>query len=153
MAMKYCPECGAEYQEWAQKCVDCDVALVDTKPNAKPKKDKESEAVVKGGRKYVKEPLVPLAGFANAMEAQFSQGILESEGIPSIITAADAVLLNGQNTSTKHGVSLVVKESDLAKAKEILDSIETNIPEDGNIVDGDVEVVPMDNDGGPAPQL
>lgn len=131
MGIKYCPECGGEYQEWAQKCVDCGVALVDTKPNTQLKKETVPEVIVKGGRKYVKEPLVPIAGFANAMEAQFSQGILESEGIPSIITAADAVLLNGQNTSTKHGVSLVVKESDAAQAKEILESIETNLPEEG----------------------
>jgi hypothetical protein len=153
MAIKYCPECGGEYQEWAQKCVDCGVALVDTKPNAKPKKDKGAEVTTKGGRKYIKEPLVPLAGFANTMEAQFTQGILESEGIPSIITSADVVLLNGQNTSTKVSVNLVVKESDLAKAKEILESIDTNVPEDSDIVDANVEVVPMDNDGGPAPQL
>jgi len=130
MAIKYCPECGGEYQEWAQQCVDCGVALVSAKPDVKSKKDDNSEVILKGGRRYVKEPLVPIAGFANALEAQFSQGILESEGIPSIITAADAVLLNGQNTSTKHGVSLVVKESDAVKAKEILDSIETNLPED-----------------------
>jgi predicted ATP-dependent serine protease len=131
MGIKYCPECGGEYQEWAQKCVDCGVGLVDTKPNTQLKKESVPEVIVKGGRKYVKEPLVPIAGFANAMEARFSQGILESEGIPSIITAADAVLLNGQNTSTKHGVSLVVKESDAAQAKEILESIETNLPEEG----------------------
>ena len=153
MSTKYCPECGGEYQEWAQTCADCGLELTDTKPVPRRKTRNENEFVLKGGRKYVKEPLVPVACFANTLEAQFSQGILESEGIPSIITDADRVLLNGQNTSTLKGVSLVVKQSDAEKAKEILDSIERNLTEDGFTEDGSIEVIPMDNDDGPAPQV
>jgi hypothetical protein len=136
MTNKYCPECGGEYQEWAEKCVDCGVLLTDTKPDINPKKKKsDSEAVTVGKHRYVKEPLVAISTFATTLEAQFSRGILESEGIPSMITDADSVILNGRNTSTVHGVSLVVKESDATTAKEILDSIQKDVPEDGIITE------------------
>jgi len=139
MATKYCPECGTEYEEWAVKCLDCGAALTEEKPIAKLKSGKK-DLVSKGGRKYVKEPLVAVAAFANAMEAQFSKGILEAEGIPSMVTDADAILLNGQNSSTKKGVSLVVRESDLQTAKEILESIERDIPEDRAIEQDDSSI-------------
>jgi predicted ATP-dependent serine protease len=145
MSTKYCPECGAEYQEWAVKCLDCGVALVDEKPNFKKKPKETTEVVTKSGKRFVKEPLVAIESFATSMEAQFSQGILEAEGVPSIIADADNVMLNGSNTSTKKGVALVVKESDLEKAKEILGSIMKEIPEGEFPEDGAIEEVSEEN--------
>jgi len=144
MATKYCPECGGEYQEWAVTCLDCNIALVDEKPDVKKKSKSETEVVTKSGKKYVKEPLVAVESFATTLEAQFSQGILEAEGVPSIIADADNVMLNGGNSSTKHGVALVVKESDLEKAKEILGSLVKEIPEGEFPEDGIIEEIPGD---------
>jgi hypothetical protein len=137
MSMKYCPECGGEYQEWAVKCLDCGAALVDTKPNSKPKSKNKDEIVVKGDRKYVREPLVVIASFSNSIEAEFNKGILESENIPSMVTSTDAIIAYQPDASAVGNVHLVVKESDAEKAKEILNSIEKDIPEDG-IIEGEI---------------
>jgi hypothetical protein len=147
MSIKYCPECGAEYQEWAVKCIDCGVALVDTKPGSKPKSKNKDEIVIKGGRKYVREPLVVIASFTNSLEAEFNKGILESEDIPSMVTSTDAIIAYQPDASAVGTIHLVVKESDAEKAKEILNSIEkdisdSDIPEDG-IIEGEI---PEEND-------
>ena len=126
MATKYCPECGAEYEEWVEKCLDCGAVLTDTKPGSKPKSNKD-------GGKYAHEPLVTIGSFANTMEATFSKGILESEGIPSMITSTDTIIAYQPDASAVGNIHLVVKESDAAKAKEILDSIVKEVPEDGII--------------------
>jgi hypothetical protein len=84
----------------------------------------------KGERKYTREPLIPVASFANVLEAQFSKGVLEAEGIESIIANADTVMLSGRNTSTVTPINLLVKESDAEAAKEILNSIEKNLREE-----------------------
>jgi hypothetical protein len=34
--MPYCPDCGAEYQAGIEKCIDCEVALVDKPPAEEP---------------------------------------------------------------------------------------------------------------------
>ncbi len=87
-------------------------------------------------------------------------------GIPSdlqkkIGMLAQSEIMASSSEAIFRTVEYFIQE--MAKAKEILESIDTNIPEDaviadgdivdGDVVDGDVEVVPMDNDGGPAPQL
>jgi hypothetical protein len=140
MAIKYCPECRAEYQEWVEKCPDCGAALTDIKPGAKAKPDKD-------GGKYAHQPLVTIGAFANSIEAQFSKGILESEGIPSMITSTDSIIAYQPDASAVGNIHLVVKESDAAKAKEILDSIVKDVPEDG-IID---EEIPGDNDPNASP--
>ncbi len=71
-----------------------------------------------------------MASFANALEAQFSKGVLEAEGMESIIANADTVMLSGRNSSTVTPIKLLVKESDAEAAKEILNSIEKNISEE-----------------------
>jgi hypothetical protein len=129
MPNKYCPECGGEYQEWAVKCIDCGVPLVDEKPNLKKKPADEKEIVARSGQKYVKEPLVAMGSFATTLEAQLSQGILESEGIPSMITTDDKLIAYQPDTSSVGNIHLIVKTSDAEKAKEILDSIIKDIPE------------------------
>ncbi len=34
MEYKYCPQCGDEFQNWAERCPDCDVALGFERPSA-----------------------------------------------------------------------------------------------------------------------
>ena len=92
------------------------------------KSGKKFEA--KNDRKYTREPLVEVAAFDNALEAQFNKGVLEAEGIASIIANTDTVMLSGRNSSTVTPVKLVVKASDAETAREILNSIEKNIPEE-----------------------
>lgn len=127
---RYCPKCGGEYQDRVENCLDCNEKLVDTKPESRPGQKEELPAVTAGERRYAKEPLLAVASFANTLEAQFSKGVLESEGIASIIANADTVILSGRNSSTVTPINLLVRESQAVKAKEILDSIVKNITED-----------------------
>ncbi len=136
MAKKYCPQCGGEYQDWVEKCLDCGVVLIDTKPEGKPKSKSESQIITRGGRKYVKEPLVAIASFTNSLEAQFNKGVLESEGIDSMVTSTEAIIAYQPDATAVGNIHLIVKESDAEKAKEILNSIEKNISETDVSEDG-----------------
>jgi hypothetical protein len=124
--MQYCPKCRSEYQDWVEKCVDCNVKLVDTKPEAVP----ESNVITKGKRSYLKQPLVPVGSFTNTIEAQFNKGILESEGIDSIIANPDVLIAYQPDASSSSNLSLLVRESDAEKAREILNSIDKDISEE-----------------------
>jgi hypothetical protein len=137
MTMRYCPKCAAEYQDWVKKCVDCNVKLVDTKPEAIPASKEEHEIITKGDRKYYKQSLVPVGSFTNTMEAQFNKGILESEGIDSIIANPDVLVAYQPDASSTGNIALLVRESDAEKALEILNSIDKNINED-DFPDGEI---------------
>jgi hypothetical protein len=135
--MKYCPECGAEYQDWVKKCVDCGVKLVDTKPEVLAGSLEEPKIITKGDRKYYKQSLVPVGSFTNTIEAQLNKGILESEGIDSIIANPDVLIAYQPDASSTGNIALLVRESDAEKALEILNSIDKNISED-DFLDGEV---------------
>jgi hypothetical protein len=124
--MRYCPKCRAEYQDRVEKCLDCGASLVDTRPESIP----ESKVITKGNRSYFKQPLVPVGSFENNIEAQLNKGILESEGIDSIIANPDVLIAYQPDASSSSNLSLLVRESEAEKAREILNSIDKNIPED-----------------------
>jgi hypothetical protein len=124
--MQYCPKCRAEYQDWVEKCLDCGVKLVDTKPEV----ISEPRIITKGNRSYFKQPLVPVGSFATTIEAQFNKGILESEGIDSIIANPDVLMAYQPDASSSSNISLLVRESDAEKAREILNSIDKDISEE-----------------------
>ena len=128
--VRYCPKCRGEYQDWVEKCADCGEKLVETKPAPEPKQKEKPQIITRGDRSYTKEALVAIASFANVMEAQFSKGILESEGIDSIISNADTVVLSGRNSSTVTPIDLLVIESEAEKATVILNSIVKDISEE-----------------------
>jgi hypothetical protein len=94
------------------------------------KEKKKSNILARGDRKYTKERLITVAAFASALEAQFIKGVMEAEGIESVIANADTMMLSGGNSSTVTPVSLLVKESDANASQEILNSIEKNISEE-----------------------
>ena len=129
MAMRYCPKCRGEYQDWVEKCLDCNVKLVDTKPEATSVSKEETRIISKGDRRYAKQTLVPVGSFSNNIEAQFNKGILESEGIDSIIANPDVLIAYQPDASSTGNIALLVRESDAEKALEILNSIDKNIPE------------------------
>ena len=74
--MPYCPECLDEFQDWVKVCPDCGVALVEELP-----KEPEPEPS--------DEPLVHVATAPNPMIAAMWKGILENEGIFSLVESGD----------------------------------------------------------------
>ena len=128
--MRYCPNCRAEYQDRVEKCLDCNVKLVNTKPEAIPQSSEEPTIITKGKRSYFKQPLVPVGSFTSTFEAQFNKGILEAEGIDSMIANPDVLVAYQHDASTSGSLSLLVRESDAEKAREILNSIDKDISEE-----------------------
>jgi hypothetical protein len=115
--MRYCPKCGGEYQDWAEKCIDCGKKLVDTKPELLSQDEPENTT------------MVALAGFPSNLEAQFYKEILESEGVNCVITDNDMSPLGILNGASSGAVYLLIKGGDRDKAQEILSSIEEIVPE------------------------
>ena len=78
--MPYCPKCSGEFQNWVQVCPDCGIALVDKLPRPPAPKPKA---------KLSKEPLVYIATAPNEPLARMWAGILEDEGIDSLVKSID----------------------------------------------------------------
>jgi hypothetical protein len=64
--------------------------------------------------------LVTLQQFTDRMQAEMAKGLLDSAGIPSIISSADAGGVRPVPFAFGVGITLSVKENDLEKAKEVL---------------------------------
>jgi len=74
--MPYCPKCRDEFEDWVEVCPDCRIALVNELP-ATP------------DSKQIDEPLVHIATVQSEPLATMWKGILENEGIHSLIKSRD----------------------------------------------------------------
>lgn len=106
--MPYCPQCRDEFQEWVEECPDCKVKLVNELPPLPEKVLKE------GG-------LVHVATAPNEIEARLWKGILEDNGIRSMIKVAESLNLYLSPLALKH--RLYVLDEDEPKAREILGDV------------------------------
>jgi len=86
MPDRYCPKCRAEFQDWVQVCPDCGTALVDSPPSPPPSHP-PPEPKRKG--KQPRDPLVLVATAPNEPVAMMWKGVLENEGIASVIKSQD----------------------------------------------------------------
>ncbi len=112
--MPYCPECRDEFEDWVKECPDCKVKLVDELPPLPEEKMREG-------------PLVHIATAPNEIEARLWKGILEDNGINSMIKVAESLNLYLSPLALKH--RLYVLEEDEEKAREILGDITVSEPE------------------------
>jgi hypothetical protein len=112
--MPYCPQCRDEFQDWVEECPDCKKKLVSTLPPLR-------EKVIREGT------LVHVATAPNEIEAQLWKGILEDNGIQSMIKVAESLNLYLSPLSLEH--ELYVLKEDEQKAHEIIDSVITIEPE------------------------
>jgi hypothetical protein len=103
--MPYCPQCRDEFQDWVKECPDCKVPLVDVLPPL-------PEEVTREG------PLVHIATAPNEIEARLWKGILEDNGIHSMIKVAETLNLYLSPLALKH--RLYVLEEDEEQACNIL---------------------------------
>ncbi|UCD10207.1 MAG: DUF2007 domain-containing protein [Dehalococcoidales bacterium] len=112
--MPYCPNCRDEFRDWVEECPDCKVKLVNELPPL------PEEFIKEGG-------LVHVATAPNEIEARLWKGILEEEGILSMIKVAESLNLYLSPLALEH--RLYVLEEDEQKALEILDGIVDFEPE------------------------
>jgi len=80
--MPYCSECDNEFQNWVQVCPDCGAALVDKLPKPPPLKPKPKANADK-------DSLMHIATAPNEPLARMWAGILENEGIYSLVKSID----------------------------------------------------------------
>ncbi len=104
--MPYCPECRDEFQEWVEVCPDCNVALV-------------RELPVLPEREVTDEPLVHIATAPNEPLANMWVGILENEGIHSLLKSGNLKAAMYM-PSLSYGCEIHVLASKAEKAREIL---------------------------------
>jgi Putative prokaryotic signal transducing protein len=81
----HCPGCGSAYEEPERFCPDCKLPLVQ---GGGHELDEVSERHVRARKikpQFTEGPLVRVAGARNQAEAEFIQGLLLEEGIPSML--------------------------------------------------------------------
>ena len=117
--MPYCAKCLIEYVEGTKQCEDCGAFLLPgAPPEAPPRPDIAHEKDVK---------LVPVRVSADdtGMEAEVARGILESQGIPSMLSGDVA----GEPFPVM-GTHLLVREQDVVRAERILrEYADAEVPE------------------------
>jgi hypothetical protein len=133
--MKYCPKCRGEFEDWVEKCVDCQVELVDAQLPTSDLKNTKLEP------KAPQDPLVVIAIYSTAVDANLGKEILESEGIDEVVVHEIEPTSNWiLPPTTTGGVHLLVRESDAGVAIETIKSITDIVPiAYADIYDGDEE--------------
>ena len=127
--MPYCPKCSIEYVEGTAQCEDCGAFLLPGSPPAAPPPleiTHEKDAKLVSVRIFTGD-----AG----MGAEVARGILESQGIPCVLSGDVA----GEPFPVMD-IHLLVREEDLGRAerilKEYLDAEVPSAPEDPDPAEG-----------------
>jgi hypothetical protein len=79
--MPFCPSCQSEYRPGFTRCKDCDVALVESLPDAEPEEGINTAV-----------ELVELATFPDAPEAEMICELLEENGIATVLRSDASVV-------------------------------------------------------------
>lgn len=84
-AVLVCPECGSQHGADERFCPDCSLPLVFSGPAAPEHLDERHEWARKIKPQLTEGELVRVAWARNQVEAEFIQGLLLEEGVPSIL--------------------------------------------------------------------
>jgi len=117
--MPYCPKCREEFQDWVTICLDCSVSLVDILPEPPtPKPEPKPEPKEKPS----KEQLVHVATAPTEQLAMMWAGILEDEGIYSLVKGRDWYMGAAiPFYSFNHEIHVLASQAE--EAKKILDPL------------------------------
>ncbi len=80
-----CPACGTTYPGDERFCPDCKLPLVQADGREVEEVSERHERARKIKPQFTEGPLVRVAGARNQAEAEFIQGLLLEEGIPSML--------------------------------------------------------------------
>jgi putative signal transducing protein len=116
--MRHCPRCGAEYEDSAEECMDCHLAL---RPGAPPKPSQKHEGV----RDVELVTARIFGGGTAAADAELAKSLLESEGIPSVLAGANAARMYPVLE-----VRLLVREDDLERAAQVFEEYSKAAPKE-----------------------
>ena len=107
--MPYCPKCFIEYVEGTSQCEDCGAFLLPGSPPAAPARPEIAH------EKDVKLVPVRISAGDTGMEAEVARGVLESQGIPCVLSGDVA----GEPFPVMD-IQLLVREEDMGRAERIL---------------------------------
>jgi len=80
-----CPSCASRFSGEARFCPSCGVPLVHADADRAPPPSPRAEMARKIKPQYAEGELVRVVGVRNQVEAEFVQGLLLEEGIPSLM--------------------------------------------------------------------
>ncbi len=96
MSVRTCPSCGSEYLSTVDRCVDCDVELVDAPAAEEVAADADApaEEILTDGDQLTYE----LIGYANETKV-YLDGMLTQAGVPHVWQAGDLVVRAADRTA------------------------------------------------------
>jgi hypothetical protein len=123
-----CPSCAATYPRSERFCPRCRLPLTEQPAEAEPPISERHERARKVKPQLAEGELVRVAGARNQAEAEFIQGLLLEEGVPSILRRTAGFDVPDFLAAGPRDV--LVPESGVLTAREVLLEAEL-IPADG----------------------
>lgn len=127
--MAWCPKCGSEYRDGFTECASCGVKLVDKLT------DEQKKQAEMGERRDMVLPegmSRPVAVFTakNRLEAESIEDMLRDNDIPVFDRpAAFRQIQSYSGADARFGVELVVDASQTARARQLIDEMQTELSE------------------------
>lgn len=128
--MPWCPKCGSEYRDGFTECASCGVKLVDKLTDEQKKQaemEERRDMVLPEGMSR------PVAVFTakNRLEAESIEDMLRDNDIPVFDRpAAFRQIQSYSGADARFGVELVVDASQTARARQLIDEMQTELSED-----------------------
>ena len=127
--MPWCPKCGSEYRDGFTECASCGGKLVDKLTDEQKKQaemEERREMVLPEGMSR------PVAVFTakNRLEAESIEDMLRDNDIPVFDRpAAFRQIQSYSGADARFGVELVVDASQTARARQLIDEMQTELSE------------------------
>ena len=127
--MPWCPKCGSEYRDGFTECASCGVKLVDKLTDEQKKQaemEERRDMVLPEGMS------LPVAVFTakNRLEAESIEDMLRDNAIPVFDRpAAFRQIQSYSGADARFGVELVVDASQTARARQLIDEMQTELSE------------------------
>ena len=127
--MAWCPKCGSEYRDGFTECASCGVKLVDKLTDEQKKQaemEERRDMVLSEGMSR------PVAVFTakNRLEAESIEDMLRDNDIPVFDRpAAFRQIQSYSGADARFGVELVVDASQTARARQLIDEMQTELSE------------------------
>ena len=116
----HCPACGAAYREPERFCPDCKLPLIrgDGSPGVLETVGERHERARKIKPQFTEGRLVRVVGARNQAEAEFIQGLLLEEGVPSLLRRSAG--FDVPDFLAAGPRDILVPEAGVATAREVL---------------------------------
>lgn len=127
--MPWCPKCGSEYRDGFTECASCGVKLVDKLTDEQKKQaemEERRDMVLPEG---MSRPVVVFTA-KNRLEAESIEDMLRDNDIPVFDRpAAFRQIQSYSGADARFGVELVVDASQTARARQLIDEMQTELSE------------------------